>query len=114
MNIKSIAVNLGIYDNVTLSTITFNQPNNGQEFYVLVYGGAGTKIASAYSNLGAGFTGADNGNSFTISTPGQIRFDSFYVSELLLYGVEITNGSANPCDYRFSIVTEVEEQIIYT
>lgn len=112
--IKSIAVDWNITDTITGVKIPWRTVTD--QILTLIVGDFGLnpqQIAKSFRQTG-GTPPAFNGNTFRISEPQQLKFNSFFVSNELPLSLQINNlNAANARDHNISILIETQEKTMF-
>jgi len=110
MKIKSITA-----DHLTVQTAApvpvYPEVSETQFFYLSV-GNNVNPIGSIMQNL-AGTPHINTGQYFWMTRSKQLLFDSFFVSEQLVFELFMSNRAAINITHYFSLIVEVEENIKY-
>lgn len=110
MNIRSIALDIQLYNLNVPGVLSFQQ--NTTQVMFLEIGSNNEKIGKAF-NIVSGAP-SNNGEKIFISEPKQLQFDSFYVSEKLVFHLKYTNlHAANIFKPKISVIVETNEKIVY-
>jgi len=112
--IKSIAVDWNITDTITGIKIPWRTVTD--QILTLIVGNFGLnpqQIAKSFRQTG-GVPPAFSGNTFRISEPQQLKFDSFFVSNELPLSLQINNlNAASDRDHNISILIETQEKTMF-
>ena len=109
LKIKSISLDIQIFDNITGKVIDFR--DIGACLFYLKVGNNQKVIGKTFNNF---VPGAENGICFYLYQPQKIYYNSFFVSETLNFQINFVNIAANLLTVNISLTVETEENINYT